>query len=125
MSKEIDFTSTSSKGGKEEFQNSGFKSDLRCHLSQPCPAQESHIHISKICRLMIRGRFKLLKNFFRIDPIPVLFPYCTMESVRESNKVHKKSMELIAFSLVTQPVLHLGKKFHFATEIPLVAGRKC
>ena len=46
MSKEIDFTSMSFEGGKEESQNSGFKSDLRCHLSQTPVQHRSHIFTS-------------------------------------------------------------------------------
>ena len=102
------------EGGKEESQNSGFKSDLRCHLSQTPVQHRSHIFTSpwsvdwwsgQVLNFSIIFLGLILSQFsFHIAPWRVW---------GESNEVHKKSMELIAFSLVTQPVLHLGKNFPF------------
>lgn len=57
MSKEIDFTLMSSEGGIEQPQNCGFKSDLRCQLSQTSAQHKSHLFTSIVWILVIRDRF--------------------------------------------------------------------
>ena len=56
MSKGIDFTLMSSEGGMKESQNCGFKSDVRCHLSQTAQ-HRSHFFMCMMWRLMLRERF--------------------------------------------------------------------
>lgn len=82
VSKEIDFTSMSSEGGMKESQHRGLKSDLRCHLSQMAQ-HRSHSLMSTAWRLVLRDRSELPEIFLGCSPVPVCFPYCTIESVRE------------------------------------------
>lgn len=125
VSKEIDFTSMSSEGGMKESQHRGLKSDLRCHLSQMAQ-HRSHSLMSMAWRLVLRDRFELPEIFLGCSPVPVCFPYCTIDSVRKSSEVSvcDRSVETIRFFLVTQ-ALHLGKRFPFCSCNALGCCRKC